>query len=219
MDDGGDNDYTWSDNAPEDECEEEDQDEESETDLGDGVLRIRVSKKGGSKRDRFDSLHLQGMQGLEKKKSKQDLCAKVAHSERIRLDLTTSHANHLAVPLPDNNNLPALSIFRPMVNTPSAVSLKAIEAQIPYVDRRILDLAKPILASMVYLSIPWPTGIQAQAALCDEAWQQAINVQSVQLRAVGATKAYEHMATVESNPASWTMENITRGIVSFLGMF
>ena len=159
------------------------------------------------------------MQGLQKKKSKQDLRAKVAHSERIRLDLTTSRANRLAVPLPDNNNLPALSISRPVVNTPSAVSLKATEAQIPYADRRIFDLAKPILASMVYLSIPWPASIQAEAALCDEAWQQAINAQSVQLRAVGAIEAYDHVATVENNPASWTMDNITRGIVSFLGMF
>ena len=106
-----------------------------------------------------------------------------------------------------------------MVNTPSAVSLKATEAQIPYADRRIFDLAKPILASMVYHSIPWPASIQAEAALCDEAWQQAINAQSVQLRAVGAIEAYDHVATVENNPASWTMDNITRGIVSFLGMF
>ena len=72
---------------------------------------------------------------------------------------------------------------------------------------------------MVYLSIPWPASIQAEAALCDEVWQQAINAQSVQLRAVGAIEAYDHVATVESNPASWTMDNITRGIVSFLGMF
>ena len=158
------------------------------------------------------------MQSVQKKKSKQDLRAKVAHSERIRLDLTTSRANRLAVPLPDNN-LPALSISRPVVNTSSAVSLNATEAQIPYADRRIFDLAKPILASMVYLSIPWPASIQAEAALCDEAWQQAINAQSVQLRAVGAIEAYDHVATVESNPASWTMDNITQGIVSFLGMF
>ena len=159
------------------------------------------------------------MQGLQKKKSKQDLRAKVAHSERIRLDLSTSRANRLAVPLPDNNNLPALSISHPVVHTPSAVSLKATEAQIPYEDRRIFDLAKSILASMVYLSIPWPASIQAEAVLCNVAWQQAINTQSVQLRAVGAIGAYDHMATVESNPASWTMDNITRGIVSFLGMF
>ena len=66
--DGGDNNYTRSDNATEDGCEEEDQDEESETDLGDGVLLIRAGKKGGSKRDRSDSLHAQGMQGLRKKK-------------------------------------------------------------------------------------------------------------------------------------------------------
>ena len=158
------------------------------------------------------------MQSVQKKKSKQDLCAKVAHSEQIRLDLTTSRANRLMVPLLDNN-LPALSISRPVVNTPSAVSLKATEAQIPYADRRLFDLAKPILASMVYRSIPWPASIQAEAALCDEAWQQAINAQSVQLRAVGAIEAYDHVATVENNPASWTMDNITRGIVSFLGMF
>ena len=93
-----------------DECKEEDQDEESETDLGDGIFQICAGKMGGSKRDRSDSLLAQGMQGLQKKKSKQDLHTKVAHSERIRLDLTTSHANHLAVPLPDNNNLPALSL-------------------------------------------------------------------------------------------------------------
>ena len=94
------------------------------------------------------------MQGLQKKKSKQDLRVKVAHSERIRVDLTTSRANGLAVPLPDNNNLPALSITRPVVNTPFAVSLKATEAQIPYAARRIFDLAKPILASMVCFSLP-----------------------------------------------------------------
>ena len=106
-----------------------------------------------------------------------------------------------------------------MVNTPSAVPLKATEAQIPYADRRIFDLAKPILASMVYLNIPWPASIQAEAALCDEAWQQALNAQSVQLRAVRAIEAHDHVATVENNPASWTMDNITRGIVSFQGRF
>ena len=89
-----------------------------------------------------------------------------------------------------------------MVNTPSTVSFKATEAQIPYADCQIFDLAKPILASMVYLSIPWPTSIQAEAALCDEVGQQAINTQSVQLRAVGAIEAYDHVATVESNLAS-----------------
>ena len=72
---------------------------------------------------------------------------------------------------------------------------------------------------MVYLSIPWPTSIQAEAGLCDEVWQQAINAQSMQLRAVEAIEAYDHVATVESNPASWTMDNITQAIVSFLGMF
>ena len=66
-DDDGDNDYTRSDNATEDEYEEEDQDEESESDLCGGVLRIRAGKKGGSKRDRSDSLHAQGMQSLQKK--------------------------------------------------------------------------------------------------------------------------------------------------------
>ena len=159
------------------------------------------------------------MQGLQKKKSQQDLRAKVAHSERIRLDLTTSPANRLAVPLPGNNNHPALSVSRPVVNTPSAVPLKATEAQIPYADRRIFDLAKPILASMVYLNIPWPASIQAEAALCDEAWQQALNAQSVQLRAVRAIEAHDHVATVENNPVSWTIDNITQGIVSFQVMF
>ena len=123
------------------------------------------------------------------------------------------------VPLPDNNYLPTLSISRPVVTTPSTVSLKATETQISYADRWIFDLAKPILASMVYLSIPWPASIQAEAALCNEAWQQAINAHSMQLSAVGAIEAYDHVATVESNSASWTMDNITRGIVSFLGMF
>ena len=159
------------------------------------------------------------MESLQKQKSKQDLCAKVAHSERIRLDLTTSCANRLAVPLLCNNNHPALSVSRPVVNTPSAVPLKATEAQIPYADRRIFNLAKPILASMVYRNIPWPASIQAEAALCDKAWQQALNARSVQLSAVIAIEAHDHVATVENNPASWTMDNITRVIVSFQGTF
>ena len=115
------------------------------------------------------------MECLQKKNSKQDLRDKVAHSERIRLVLTTSRANRLAVPLPGKNNHPALSVSRTVVNAPSVVPLQASEAQIPYADRCIFDLAKPILASMVYLNIPWPASIQAEAALCDEAWQQALN--------------------------------------------
>ena len=162
---------------------------------------------------------MQGIQSLQKKKSKQDLRAKVAHSERIRLDLTTSHANRLVVPLQGNNNYPALSVSHPMVNTPFAVPLKATQAQIPYADRRIFDLAKPILASMVYLNNPWPASIQVEAALCDKAWQQALNIQSMQWRAVRAVEAHNHVATVENNPASWTMDNITRVIVSFQGTF
>ena len=164
-DDGWDNDYIRSDNATEDECEEEDQDKESEADLGGGILRIRAGKKGCSKTDRSDSLHSQGMQGLQKKKSKQDARPKVAHSKQIWLDLITSRANRLTVPLPGNNQHPALSVSRPVVNTPSAVPLKATEAQIPYADRRIFNLAKPILASMVYLNIAWPASIQVEAAL------------------------------------------------------
>ena len=66
-DDGGNNDYTRSDNAIEEECEEEDQDEESESDLSSGVLRIRAGKKGCSKRDRSHSWHAQGMESLQKK--------------------------------------------------------------------------------------------------------------------------------------------------------
>ena len=64
-----------------------------------------------------------------------------------------------------------------------------------------------------------PASIQAEAALCDEAWQQALNAQSVQLRAVRAIEAHDHVATVENTPASWTMDNITQGIVSFQGTF
>ena len=159
------------------------------------------------------------MQSLQKKKSKQDLRAKVAHSERIRLDLTTSCANRLVVPVPSNNNHPALSVSRPVVTTPSTVPLKATEAQRPYGDRCIFDLAKPILASMVYLNIPWPTSIQAEAALSDKVWQQALNAQSVQLRAVRAIEAHDHVSTVENDPAFWTMDNITGGIESFQVMF
>ena len=103
--------------------------------------------------------------------TKHDLRAKVAHSERIRLDLITSHANHLVVHLPGNNNQSASSVSRPVVNTPSAVPLKATEAQIPYANHHIFDLAKPILTSIVYLNIPWPASSQVEAALCDEAWQ------------------------------------------------
>ena len=44
-DDGGDNDYRWSDNTMEDVCEEPDQDEDSETYLGGGVLRICAGKR------------------------------------------------------------------------------------------------------------------------------------------------------------------------------
>ena len=72
---------------------------------------------------------------------------------------------------------------------------------------------------MVYLNIPCPTSIQAEATLCNEAWQQALNALSVQLRAVRDIEAYDHVATVENDPASWTMDNITRGIVRFPGTF
>ena len=66
-----------------------------------------------------------------------------------------------------------------MVTTPSTVPLKVAEAQIPYPDRYIFDLAKPILASMVYLNILWPASIQMEAALWDKACLQAVNAQSV----------------------------------------
>ena len=72
---------------------------------------------------------------------------------------------------------------------------------------------------MVYLNIPWPASIQVEAVLCDETWQQALNTQSMRLWAVGTFEAYDYVATVENNPAPWTMDNITRRIVSFLGTF
>ena len=71
---------------------------------------------------------------------------------------------------------------------------------------------------MVYRNIPWPASIQTEAALCDEAWQQAHNAQSMQLRAVRAIEAHDHVATVENNSPSWTIDNITWEIVSFQGM-
>ena len=45
MADGGDHDYTLTDNATKDESEEVDQVEESETNLGGGIFQIRAGKK------------------------------------------------------------------------------------------------------------------------------------------------------------------------------
>lgn len=217
-DDGGDNDYTQGDET-EDEDECEDQDEVDDTDDLDASPRQFRVVKGGSKRDRSDTLYAQGIQGVQKKKSKQDLRSR-AGPDRIRVDLTGhSGTTHLDVPPANPDSVsrrlsrPAFP-SRPVVSTPSTVPLKATEAQIPNANRRIFDLAKPILASMLYLTVPWPGSVQAEAALCDEAWLQAINAQSVQLRAVGALERHEHV-TVGRDPATWVMDSLTRGIVSF----
>ena len=91
--------------------------------------------------------------------------------------------------------------------------LNATERQIPNANRPIFDLAKPILASILYLRTPWPGSVQAEAALCGEAWQLALHARSVQLMAVGAIERYGHVATAEGG-AAWEMGGLARGIVS-----
>ena len=125
-------------------------------DLGSGFLQICANQKGDSKANCTDSLHAKGIQSLENKKSKQDLHMKIAQTKWIRLDRITSPANYLVVLFPVYNNNHAFSMSRPQLNTPSAVPLKITEAQIPYADHRIFDLAKPILTIMVYHNITWP---------------------------------------------------------------
>ena len=88
------------------------------------------------------------------------------------------------------------------------MALKAMEMQIVSTDKAVFNLAKPILASMLYSIDPWPFCSQNKNALCDR---------SSQLRAVGAVQLYDNITTI-SGGASEVMDSLTQGTESILVM-
>ena len=98
----------------------------------------------------------------------------------------------------------------PVSNPPMA--MKATEMQILSTDKAVFNLAKPMLASVLYTIDSWPSCSQNENALCDSAWSKALDAQSCQLRAVGAMQLYDDITTI-SGGASKVMDSLTRGIV------
>ena len=143
-----------------------------------------------------------GLRGLVKKKSRQDLHGS-QRSERVRIDLTGSRIS---------KKRQILSTFYPPVINPS-MALKATEMLILSTDKAIFNLAKPILASVLYSIDPWTSCSQNKNALCNSAWSQALDTKSSQLRAVGAMQLYDNIITI-SGEASKVMDSLTWGIVS-----
>lgn len=92
--------------------------------------------------------------------------------------------------------------------------MKATEAQILSTNRAVFNLAKPILASSIYINEPWPTSIQRENTLCDMAWLKALTTQHSQLKAVGALQALQGSGDLPSE----VMDGLTRGVVSSFGI-
>ena len=194
--DGTDRDYTQ-------------QDEPTDEDEGDNGLdapahKPQVNTGKVPKRNRSDTMFLEGMRGLEKKKSKQDLHVSQQRSERVRIDLT-------GLRMSKKRQIP--SIPHPPVRNPPMI-MKATETQIHSTDRAVFNLAKPILASVLYSIDPWPSCSQTENALCNSAWSQALDAQTSQLRAVGAMQLYKNITTIGGG-ASKVMDSLTQGVVSF----
>ena len=194
--DGTDRDYTQQEDDPTDEEDEDDDD------LGAPAHRPQANTGKVPKRNRSDTMFVAGLRGLEKKKSRQDLHGS-QRSERVRIDLTGSRMSK-------KRQIPTTS-HPPVSNPPMA--LKATEMQILSTDKAVFNLAKPILASVLYTIDPWPSCSQNENALCDSAWSQALDAQTSQLRAVGAMQLYDDITTI-SGGASKVMDSLTRGIVS-----
>ena len=184
------------------------QDEPTDEDEGDNGLDIPAHKPQANtgkvpKRNRFDTMILEGMRGLEKKKSKQDLYESQQRSERVRLDLTDSRMSK-------KRQIP--STPHPLVSNP-LMTMKTTETQILSTDRAVFRLAKSILASVLYSIDPWPSYSQTENALCDSAWSQALDAQTSQLRGVGAMQLYENITTIGGG-ASKVMDSLIQGVVS-----
>ena len=148
-------------------------------------------------------MFLAGMRGLVKKKSKQDLHGSQRRSERVRIDLTGSRMSK-------KRQIPSTS--HPPVGSPS-MALKAREMQILSTDKAVFNLAKPILASVLYSIDPWPSCSQNNNALCDSACSQVLDAWRSQLSAVGSVQLYDDITTI-SGGASKVMDSLTWGIVS-----
>ena len=225
--DGGDIDYSQVDDPTEDEGEDNDVNAD---DQGRPAQKSRAGK--GAKRDRSDTLFAAGTRAGQKKKSKQDLRGQ-PEGVQVEIDLTDSllpprrklpwqnRPEATECPKPTERRTIPLSIYssprmiHPLpVYTPgiSSMTAKATENQIAKSDRATFNLAKPILATMIYLKEPWPCGSNTEIIMCDEAWRQALKTQSIQMRAVGAIEIPEE----EGGPCR-VMDSITRGIVSLSG--
>ena len=101
--------------------------------------------------------------------------------------------------------------YSPVSNPP--MTMKATETQILSTDRAVFSLAEPIMASVLYTIDPLPSCSQTENALCDSAWSQAHDAQSLQLRAMGAMQLYENITTIGGG-ASKVMDSLTWGVVS-----
>ena len=167
--DGTDRDYTLQGDDP---TVEEDEDDD---DLGTPAHKPQANTGKVPKRNRSDTIFVAGLRGLEKIKLRQDL-HRSQRSERVRIDLTGSQMSN-------KRRIPTTS-HPPVSNPPMA--LKATEMQILSTDKVVFNLAKPILASMLYNIHPWPSYSQNENALCNSAWSQALDALSSQVRAVGA---------------------------------
>jgi hypothetical protein len=97
----------------------------------------------------------------------------------------------------------------------STVSSSTREDQIPPANRRVFELAKSFLASLVFTKVPWPATSEAEFDLCDIAWEEALESMSMQMRAVGALKPDEDVHQRPEGP-SFNMDAVTRGVVSHL---
>ncbi len=194
----GDHDYTQGDDPTTD---DEDDNDHAPAD------RPSAKTGKGSKRDRSNTMFAEGMRAVEKKKSKQDLRGREQQSELVQIDLTGSRMSRKL-------QHPATS--RVTISKPPPM-MKATETQILSTDRAVFNLAKPILASMLYINDPWPSSIQRENAMCDRAWGQALDTQASQLRAVGALQAWEDLGSSGNGPSK-VLDSLARAVVSSYGV-
>ncbi len=195
--DGGDRDYTQGNDPTDDE-------DDNDNNLDAPTQKPSAKMGKASKRDRSDTLFAEGIRGVQKKKSRQDLRGGEQQSGLVWIDLTGSRVS-------EKRRLP--STAHPTVSNPPLLIMKATEAQILSTNRATFTLAKPILASFIYINEPWPTSIQRENALCDMAWCKALTTQYSQLKAVGARQALQGSGDVPSE----VMDGLTRGVVSSFG--
>ena len=96
--------------------------------------------------------------------------------------------------------------------TPKVLSTTR-ETKIPARQRRVYDLSKGFLASLVFTKVPWPATTEAELDLCDAAWVEATHSLTLVKRALGGLQSNDYVYNLPDGP-SQEIDPVSRSLVS-----